>query len=54
MLLSAAGLLSALLLVNAAPQVQLGNTTLTGRDITGFKLDFFGGMYLTALSRQHI
>ena len=28
----------------APPQVQIGNATLIGLDITGFKLDFFGGM----------
>ena len=27
----------------AAPQAQIGKTTLVGLDITGFKLDFFGG-----------
>ncbi|KAF7773531.1 CAZyme family CE10 [Agaricus bisporus var. burnettii] len=27
-----------------APQVKLGNTTLIGRDITGLKQDFFGGI----------
>jgi len=31
-------------LAAAAPQIQLGNTTLIGRDITGLKLDFFGGI----------
>ena len=36
-----------LALSHAAPQVQLGNTTLVGLDITGFKLDFFGGMIFT-------
>ena len=30
-------------LAHAAPQVQIGNTKLVGLDITGFKLDFFGG-----------
>lgn len=54
MLLSVVGLLSTLSLVHAAPQIQLGRTSLTGRDITGFKLDFFGGMYLTTLIRPHI
>jgi acetylcholinesterase len=27
----------------AAPQLKLGGTTLVGRDITGLKLEFFGG-----------
>ncbi|KJA23957.1 hypothetical protein HYPSUDRAFT_1079387 [Hypholoma sublateritium FD-334 SS-4] len=44
MLLSVVGLLSTLSLVHAAPKLQLGRTTLTGRDITGLKLDFFGGI----------
>ena len=35
------GLLAA---AHAAPQVKIGKTTLTGSDITGLKLDFFGGM----------
>ncbi|KAF8802044.1 extracellular triacylglycerol lipase precursor [Phlegmacium glaucopus] len=28
----------------ATPQIKLGGTTLTGRDITGLQLDFFGGI----------
>jgi hypothetical protein len=32
-----------------APQVQIGKTTLVGLDITGFKLDFFGGMIFTIM-----
>jgi len=27
----------------AVPKVNIGHTTLIGRDITGLKLDFFGG-----------
>ncbi|KAF8152915.1 extracellular triacylglycerol lipase precursor [Crassisporium funariophilum] len=27
-----------------APQIKIGKTTLVGRDLTGFKLDFFGGI----------
>ena len=34
-------------LAHAAPQVQIGDTTLVGLNITGFKLDFFGGMIIT-------
>ena len=29
--------------VSASPQVQLGNTTIVGRDIPAFKQEFFGG-----------
>jgi len=37
-------LLSSLVsLAAAAPQVQLGNTTLVGRDVPLLKQDFFGG-----------
>jgi acetylcholinesterase len=42
-LLYGLGLLVALAYA-APPQVQIGNATLVGLDITGFKLDFFGGM----------
>lgn len=44
MILSIFYLLGLQALAHAAPEVQLGNTKLLGRDITGFKLDFFGGM----------
>ncbi|KAF8961457.1 extracellular triacylglycerol lipase precursor [Flammula alnicola] len=44
MLLLAAGLLGILSLAHAAPEIQLGKTTLVGRDITELKLDFFGGI----------
>lgn len=27
-----------------APQVKVGETTFIGRDVTGLKQDFFGGM----------
>ncbi|GLB39569.1 putative type-B carboxylesterase lipase family protein [Lyophyllum shimeji] len=30
--------------VTAAPEVKLGGTTLVGRDVTGLKQDFFGGI----------
>ncbi|KIJ53053.1 hypothetical protein M422DRAFT_156034 [Sphaerobolus stellatus SS14] len=30
----------------AAPTLKLGKTTLVGRDITGLKLDFFGGKFI--------
>jgi len=43
MLLYLPTLLGLLTLVNAAPQVKIGKTTLVGRDITLLKLDFFGG-----------
>jgi len=33
------------LVTGAAPQVKIGKTTITGTDITGLKLDFFGGTY---------
>ena len=32
-----------LLVVHAAPQIKIGKTTFTGRDVTGLKQDFFGG-----------
>jgi len=47
MILSLFYLLGLLTLVHAAPQVKIGKTTLVGLDITGFKLDFFGGMIFT-------
>jgi acetylcholinesterase len=28
----------------AGPEVNIGRTTLVGRDVTGLKQDFFGGM----------
>jgi acetylcholinesterase len=37
-------LLGALSCVHAAPQIKLGKTTLTGLDITGLGLEFFGGI----------
>ncbi|KAG6809174.1 hypothetical protein H0H92_001307 [Tricholoma furcatifolium] len=37
-------LASASLTFAAAPQVQLGKTTLVGRDVTGLKQDFFGAI----------
>ncbi|TFK31314.1 esterase 1 [Crucibulum laeve] len=33
-----------LTLVQAAPEVKIGQTTFTGRDVTGFQQDFFGGI----------
>ncbi|KAL0577565.1 hypothetical protein V5O48_004428 [Marasmius crinis-equi] len=33
----------------AAPQVKIGNTTFTGKDITSFRQEFFGGVCLQAL-----
>ena len=39
--------LGLLALAHAAPQVRIGKTTLVGLDITGAKLDFFGGMIFT-------
>ncbi|KAF5325202.1 hypothetical protein D9619_009955 [Psilocybe cf. subviscida] len=44
MFLSVALLLGALSCVHAAPQINLGKTTLTGLDITGLGLEFFGGI----------
>jgi hypothetical protein len=53
LLLPIAGFLSGLSLVHAAaPQIKLGKTTITGLDITGFKLDFFGGMSSICFVRQ--
>jgi len=37
------------LVAGAAPQVKMGKTTITGRDITDLKLDFFGGVYRVPL-----
>ncbi|PPQ91996.1 hypothetical protein CVT25_004652 [Psilocybe cyanescens] len=37
-------ILATIVVVKAAPQLSLGKTTLVGRDITGLKLDFFGGI----------
>ena len=36
-------LVAVLSVVHAAPQIKIGNTTFTGRDVTGLKQDFFGG-----------
>lgn len=33
-------------LASSSPQVQLHKTTVVGRDVTGLKQDFFGGMLL--------
>jgi acetylcholinesterase len=32
-----------LVAASAAPEVNIGHTTLVGRDVTGLKQDFFGG-----------
>ncbi|KAG6917479.1 hypothetical protein DXG01_002342 [Tephrocybe rancida] len=37
-------LLTSVSLALAAPEVKLGQTTLVGRDVTGFKQDFFGAI----------
>ncbi|KJA13649.1 hypothetical protein HYPSUDRAFT_195686 [Hypholoma sublateritium FD-334 SS-4] len=47
MLLSIAGIFSVSVLAFAAPEVQLGRTRLTGRDLSDSKLDFFGGIPYT-------
>lgn len=47
MILGLLYVLGLLAVAHAAPQVQIGNTKLIGLDITGFKLDFFGGMIFT-------
>ena len=39
-------LLYLIVLVAAAPEVKLGNTTLIGRDVTLLQQDFFGGNIL--------
>lgn len=53
MLVPIAAFLSGLSLVHAAaPQIILGKTTLIGLDITGFKLDFFGGASSVCFERQ--
>ncbi|KAG5720884.1 hypothetical protein E4T56_gene13561 [Termitomyces sp. T112] len=44
MFLSSLLLLALAPLVSAAPEVTLGQTTLVGRDISGLKQDFFGGI----------
>lgn len=33
----------------AAPEVNIGRTTLVGRDVTGLKQDFFGGKVMILL-----
>ncbi|KIM41288.1 hypothetical protein M413DRAFT_445322 [Hebeloma cylindrosporum] len=44
MMFKISSLLALLSLVYAAPQIKVGKTTLVGRDITGLKQDFFGGI----------
>ena len=47
MIFSLLYVLEFLAVAHAAPQVQMGNTTIDGLDITGLNLDFFGGMIFT-------
>ena len=44
MLFKISSLVAVLSVVHAAPQIKIGNTTFTGRDVTGLKQDFFGGV----------
>jgi hypothetical protein len=44
MLFNIASFLALVSVVPAAPQIKVGKTTFIGRDVTGLKQDFFGGV----------
>ena len=54
MLLSISVIFSLFLSALSSPEVQLGHTKLTGRDLTGLKLEFFGGIALFLTSLQFL